>query len=381
MPVTWRLALTVALVAITAVGVVVNEVVATPTSGFSPIDYTTFAPHGVEILHGQWDSVFSDSIVQAGPIELLFWGIPAVLGVHGLIGWIAFSVFTCSLFAILFAFLAERLLRPLTPVWSTTLAVGIVAIASLVGLLASAISTGHPAEIAVPTMWIGSAVLARRGRPFAAATMLAATAGWELWGLLAVPVLLLAPRIDFRTVWRSAAGGILMLALIFLPFALLGPFEMFTFHWAIRVGTLAHLLFPDVTTFAWPLRLVQGVLAVGAGAVAALLTRDRPDAIWLPLLVVCVVRLFTDPVLAPYYGIPPVMMLLVGSAMSIAQRALVPFLACVVMLNVFVDVPLTVVTAAILVVLAVVITLVVARSGGAMRPVAVDVRGAPDPAK
>jgi hypothetical protein len=211
-------------------------------------------------------------------------------------------------------------------------------------------------------MWIGSAVLARRGWPFAAAAVMAATAGWELWGLLGVPVLLLAPRIGLRTIVRSALGGMLVLAILFVPFVLLGPFHMFEFQWPIRNGSLAHLLFPDAVSFAWPLRLIQGTLAVGAGAVAVRFTRGHPDAIWLPLLLVCVVRLFTDPVLAPYYGVPPILLLLIGATMSIAQRAAMPFVACLVMVNLFVDLPQTVITVGILVVLSLGTTVVVIQS-------------------
>lgn len=362
-PVRFRVPLTVGLVVLTAVGLVVNATVATPRTGFVPIDYDTFAQPGLDILRGHWGSVFTNSIVQAGPIELVFWGIPAALGVSGLFGWIAFGIVAGSLFAIAFAYLVERLLRPLSPTWSTTLAVGAAAFASISGILTSAISAGHPSEIAVPLMWIGSAVLARRGWPFPAAAVMAATAGWELWGLLGVPVLLLAPRIGLPTIARSALGGMLVLALLFVPFVLLGPFHMFEFQWPIRNGSLAHLLFPDAVSFAWPLRLIQGVLAVGAGAAAVWLMRGRPDAIWLPLLLICVVRLFTDPVLAPYYGVPPILMLLIGATMSIAQRAALPFVACLVMLNLFVDLPQTVITVGILLVLTLGIAVVVILRG------------------
>ncbi|MEO6116315.1 MAG: hypothetical protein ABIP33_08025, partial [Pseudolysinimonas sp.] len=184
---------------------------------------------------------------------------------------------------------------------------------------------------------------------------------WELWGLLGVPVLLLAPRIDLRTIARSALGGIVVLAVLFLPFALLGPFRMFSFAWPIDHNSLAHLLFPHLRTFPWPLRLTQGALAVGAGAVVARLTRSQPNAIWLVPLVVCAVRLFTDPVSAGYYALPPLLMILVGASFAIAQRSALVFASCLILTNVILDVPRSVVTTGILLGLVVVTVVLVVR--------------------
>ena len=360
-PISWRLPISVALLAVTAASLVMNAIIATPGSGPAPIDYTTFAPAGREILTGNWVGVFEDPIIQAGPFELIFWGIPFLLGVQGVTGWIAFGIIVGSLFVVAIAWLVERLLRPVTAWWSVPLALVVATVAALSGMIAAAISAGHPAEIAIPLMWIVGAVLARRGAPFAAAAVLAATAGWELWGLLGVPVLLLAPRIDPRTVWRSALAGIGVLAILFGPFVLLGPFHMFSFAWPIRTNSLAHLLVPHEATFPWPLRLTQGVLAVGGGAVVAVLLRRQRDAIWLVPLVVCAVRLYTDPVLAMYYGVPPLMMVLIGAVFAIARRSAIVFVACLLMVNALIDVPLNVVSMSILVILVAVTTVVTVR--------------------
>ena len=362
----------VLLVALTAAGVVLNTIVATPTVGSEPVDYPTFGQPGADILTGHWAGIFSDPIIQAGPFELIFWGIPFLLGVHGLIGWIAFGIVASSLFAVAAAVVAERLLRPLTPAWSTPLAVGVAAVAAVSGLLSASLAAGHPAEVAIPVLWLIAGALARRGQPLAAAAALAATTGWELWGLLGVPVLLLAPRVDLRTVWRSAVGGVLVIAVLFLPFALLGPFHMFGYGWVISSNSMAHLLFPTATSFPWPLRLIQAVLSVGAGAAVAWLIRRRPDALWLVPLVVCVVRLFTDPVLAGYYAVPPFLLLLVGVAFSIAQRALVPVLLGLVMVNVLIDVPLSLIPGGILVVLSAILAVVIIRRGRAGAVTGVD---------
>jgi hypothetical protein len=362
-PVTWHRAITVALVVLTALAIVVNAVVATPTIG-PPVDSDLFGPAGGHLLTGHWAGVFGDPIIQAGPLELVFWGVPFLLGIQTQLGWIIVSIVVGTLLSLAFALLAERLLRPLAPVWSVPMAILPALLAALTGQTAQAVATGHPAEYVIPLMWIGSAMLARRGSALAAAALLGATAGWELWGLLGVPILLLAPRIDVRTVWRSAVGGIGALLVLFAPFVLLGPFHMFSFSWPIYPNTLAHLLFPHDTTFPWPLRLTQGVLSVGGGALVAWLTRRQADAIWLVPLVVCAVRLFTDPVLARYYGIPLLMMILLGLVFAIAQRSLPVFIACLVMFNLLVDLELTVVTAGVLLALVIATSIVVVRGAG-----------------
>jgi len=155
--------------------------------------------------------------------------------------------------------------------------------------------------------------------------------------VLGAAVLLLAPRIDLRMLWRSAAGGLAAVAVIFLPFVLLGPFEMFSFHWTIYPGTLADLLFPHAATFTWPMRLVQAALSLGGGAAAALLLRRRTAAIWIVPLATCAIRLFLDPVDADYYRVPPIALVIVGMALAIAETSLPVFVAAVVLLNLVVD--------------------------------------------
>jgi hypothetical protein len=378
-PLAWRLPVTVVLVALMAAALVVFAIVSTPVSVPAPVDFTTFGPPGARILQGHWSGIFSDRIIQAGVIELIFWGVVSLLGFAGLTGaagvtaWIVFAIIVGSIFSILVALLAVRIVRPLSPTWSVPLGVGVAAVAALSGLTTSAIISGHPAELAIPLMWIIAAVLARRGSAVTAAAVLAATTGWELWGLLGVPVLLLAPRIDARTIVRSALGGIVVLTVLFLPFVVLGPFRMFSFAWDIRDNSLAHLLFPGLRTFAWPLRLTQGALAVGSGAVVARLTRRQANAIWLVPLMVCAVRLMTDPVLAGYYAVPPLLMILIGAAFAIAQRSAWVFASCLILINVILDVQPSVVSDGILVCLVVVTAVLVVRqdrrrSNGAADP-------------
>ena len=366
-PLTWRVPITVVLLVLMASGLVVFAIVDTPPAAPAPVDFGTFGPPGARILQGHWSGIFSDRIIQAGVIELIFWGVVHLLGFAGLTGtagliaWIAFAIVAGAIFSVLVALVAERIVRPLSSDWSVPLGVGVAAVAALSGLTTSAITSGHPAELAIPLMWIATALLARRGRPATAAAVLAATTGWELWGLLGLPVLLLAPRVDLRTVARWALGGIVVVGVLFLPFVLLGPFRMFSFAWTIRDNSLAHLIFPDLRTFAWPLRLTQGALAIGSGAVTARLTHRSPDAIWVVPLVVCAVRLFTDPVLAGYYAVPPLLMILIGAVFAIAQRSPWVFALCLVLLNVILDAAPSVLSDGILLCLVVVTAVVVIR--------------------
>jgi hypothetical protein len=356
----WRMPLTALFAALTIVGIVVNTLIATSIAA-QPLDYSLFAKPGAELLRGNWAGVYLDPIIQAGPFELAFWGIPSVLGLTSTAAWSTYEIVAGVLLSLALYLVGRWALRSVTVEWSAPLAAGVAAFAALGLVTTRAVSDGHPAEFAIPLMWVVAAQLSKGNRPLAAGAVLAATTGWELWGVLGLPVLLLAPRIDVRTIWRSALGGALAIAVLYLPFFVLGPMRMFSFTWRIYSGTLAHLIFPDIPSFSWPMRVAQGVLAVGVGAGVAMLLRRRADAIWLSLLAVCVIRLLVDPVLAGYYTIPPEMLTLLGAAFAVAQRRLVPLVLCVTMANVLTDFRLTLITAGILVVLTAITAIVVIR--------------------
>jgi hypothetical protein len=140
-----------------------------------------------------------------------------------------------------------------------------------------------------------------------------------VWGVLGAPVVLLAPRIRFV---RSAAAGAAALLVLWAPFVLAGPFQMFAFAWPVMERSLLHALDPGATAFPWSLRLLQAAVAVGAGAAVALLLRRR-DAAWGPWAVgvaVVAARLVLDPVLAAYYWFPA-LVCAVGAVVLAARRA------------------------------------------------------------
>ena len=359
----WRLPATIVLIVVTAGLLTVNAVLATPSRTPEAGDYPTFGPPGAAILTGHWGGVYADPIVQAGPFELIFYGIPNLLGISTDAQWIAFSIATSALAAVALAALTVWVIRPLIPVWAVPVAVAVAALASASGLTVGAMVAGHPAEIVIPLLWIVSAELARRGRPFAAGVVLGLTTGWELWGALGAPVLLLAPQLRARNLTRSGIGAVLVAVLPWVPFVVLGPFRMFAFAWFIYADTLPHLLFPGMAVFPWPLRLLQGALAVGSGVAVAVVLRRRRDAIWMVPLAICVVRLLMDPVLLAYYAVPPMMLIALGLALSIVQRRIAASVCCLVLYNVLVDFgKLTAFTSAALTAVALVLVIVLARS-------------------
>lgn len=336
-PPSWRWPLTGGFLALTPVVLTLVALASISNAFPQPVDVSAFAPAGAALLQGQWAGIFSDSFIQAGPFELAFWGVTELLQLHTALQWQLVVVVGSALAGLVFGVVVERILRPITPIWSPVLAAGATLLGALTAMLTTSISSGHPAEIAVPLLWLGSGMLARRDRPFTAAVLLSLSTGWELWGVLGAAVLLLAPRLDPRMLWRSTVGVLAPIAIVFLPFVLLGPFEMFSFHWTIYPGTFAELLFPHASSFSWPMRLVQAGLSLAGGAAAALLLRGRDAAIWIVPLASCAIRLFLDPVDADYYRVPPIALVIVGMAIAIAGRSIPTFLAAVVLLNLVVD--------------------------------------------
>ena len=333
-------------VLLTAFFVVVTAVTTT-LSGFRnayrdltpPIDYDVFGQPGHDILTLHWDRVFTDPILQAGPYELIFFGIPHLLGVQGPLGWGIFYTVGGSLLAAALAYVVLRLVRPIAPDTAAPIAAAVAALAAASDTIMLTMTSGHPAEVAVPIMWLVAAMLARSNRPFAAGAVLGLSLGWELWGILGAPVLLLAPRVRLRTVLLSAAGGLSALAVTFGGFLLAGPVTMFGFEWLVRDDSLVHLLLPDAETFSWPLRLIQATVSVGAGVLVAWFLRGSRDAVWLAPLAVCAVRLTTDPVIARYYFCTAIILTLAGLAIALAMRSLLRLIAAIVIWNASVGLP------------------------------------------
>jgi hypothetical protein len=250
-------------------------------------DSSRFVGAGQTLLSSHWSFAFASKFIQAGPLQLALFGS---IGRSG------------AALAVVLALTTTLLLL------ATADAVGVRSpvLISALGLLAVGIGFtrvgyewGHPADAVLPLIWGLSAVYARRGRIVRAGVLVGLSAGLETWGILGVAALSLAPR------WRDAGRGALVAsavpALLFLPFVLGGHFAMGTYDWPVRHPAFLSLLVPNGAAFGWPLRLLQGAIAVSAGIAAARLLRHSPHAPWIVPLAVVATRLLLDPLLLPYY--------------------------------------------------------------------------------
>lgn len=269
-----------------------------------PADVPYFVSAARLLFSSHWADTFADPSLQVGPLQLLFFGAGDRIGGLGLlavateVGVAALVVFTVG------RLLAGRLWRR-----EAQLAVGLAAVA--LGLTADAYGYGHPAQVAVPLLWILAALEVRSGRAVRGGTLLGLAAGLELWGVLGVPVLLLAP-----TVRRAFAGLVTQIAVtaaLYLPFVLAGNFRMFDHRWKIESGSLVHVLLGP-GGFPWTLRLVQGAAAVAVGTGIALALRRSPSALWVVPLAVIGVRLLLDPTLYSWYWLGLETVALLGAA-------------------------------------------------------------------
>ncbi len=185
-------------------------------------------------------------------------------------------------------------------------------LAVLTGLTRTGFASGHPADAALPLIWILAAADARRGDALRAGLLVGLCAGPETWGILGVAVLAFAPRRRDAAIGTVLAGGAALA--LFLPFMLGGHFAMLSLQWRVRPPAPISLFVAPGTPFTWPLRLVQAVAAVGAGVAVARLLRDSPDGLWAAPLAIVVARLLLDPLALSHFLAAPQGPVFVGAA-------------------------------------------------------------------
>lgn len=289
--------------------------------GLTPGEYTLFGPAGFSLLTGHWNHVYIDPKVQAGPLELFPYGIARVLGLHTEVQWFIF--YLLMLYAITFLLSLVIFL----PIYEVRGRLGrylpflVLGVALLGGFLPTDIVRGHPAESMIPLLWIVAACLSRERMFAAAGVVIALSAGFEVWGVLGVPVLFLAAR---PRILRAAIAAVITVAVIYLPFVLTGTFRMFEYHWFVSLGTLYRLLWPNLTAFPWTLRLAQAVLALAAGWGTALATRKGVYGIWLVPMAIISVRFVFDPLLDFYYWMAPATVAICALAATLYLRKWIP---------------------------------------------------------
>jgi hypothetical protein len=257
-----------------------------------PADLPYFAHAARTLFSGNWPDTFADPSLQVGPLQLLvialgdrLGGMAALDYVVGL-GLTALAVFT-----------AGRLLRRRPYRAASQLAFGLAVV--VLGLTAEAYSYGHPAQVAIPLLWVLAALDAREGRVLRAGTLLGLSAGLEVWGVLGFPVLLLAPA--FRLGLRGFAVQAAVTAALFAPFVLAGDFRMFDYSWRVEGWTLVRFFVAPGSEFPWGLRLLQGACALAVGAALALALRRTGRALWVVPLAIVAVRILFDPTVYSWY--------------------------------------------------------------------------------
>jgi hypothetical protein len=257
-----------------------------------PADLPYFAHAARTLFSSRWADTFADPSLQVGPLQLVLVGICDRIG--GL-GFLAYAVEIAL--AAFIVFVVGRLLRGRPHRVAFQTLAGLAAV--MLGVTADAYSYGHPAQVAVPLMWVLAALDAREGRTLRSGALLGLSAGLELWGVLGAPVLLLAPV--FRRVRGGLAAQVAVIGALYLPFVLGGDFRMFDYRWKVESWTLVHLLVPAGSDFPWGLRLLQGAVALIVGCAVALVLRRTERALWAVPFGIVATRVLLDPTLYSWY--------------------------------------------------------------------------------
>jgi hypothetical protein len=257
-----------------------------------PADLPYFAHAARTLFSSRWADTFADPSLQVGPLQLVLVGICDRIG--GL-GFLAYAVEIAL--AAFIVFVVGRLLRGRPHRVAFQTVAGLAAV--MLGVTADAYSYGHPAQVAVPLMWVLAALDAREGRTLRSGALLGFSAGLELWGVLGTPVLLLAPV--FRRVRGGLAAQVAVIGALYLTFVLGGDFRMFDYRWKVESWTLVHLLVPAGSDFPWGLRLLQGAVALIVGCAVALVLRRTERALWAVPFGIVATRILLDPTLYSWY--------------------------------------------------------------------------------
>jgi hypothetical protein len=269
-------------------------------------DVWLFAQAGGTLLSGNWLHTFHNSTVQAGPLELGLVGLAKKIGGNEMGFAIVLDV-SCT--AAVAAMAASFLRRPA--------ALALFGAGAFFLVLPGEAYLGHPAELLIPVLWLFAAREARRGNTTLAGALIGVSACFELFGILGVTVLALAPKL------RRCGPGVALCAAIpiaaLLPFMIGGDFHTFQYHWIILRGP-ARWLIGYGQQFTWPLRVVQGVIVVLAGASTARVVRGSPESVWIVPTVTVLVRIALDPITAAYYWDTPLVLLLLGTTQILQHR-------------------------------------------------------------
>jgi hypothetical protein len=285
-------------------------------------DLAFFVHSAERLFSSEWAATYSDPTLQVAPLQLLVLGaLDAVADAVGVSSTRLIGALFGAVVTALFWLIARRLLDGRGGRWALTAAV--LAPVAL-SYTFDAYRDGHPAQAIAPLLWVLAGFQLRTGRAWLAGVLIGVSAGFEVWGILGVAILVLASR-PLDAVRAFTVATLVPLALL-APFALAGDFGMFEYRWVVNGDTLLSLLVEPGTAFTWPLRVLQGATALLAGAGVAWSLRRSAAALWAGPLALVAVRLALDPVRYPWYWLALETLVLVGSVhfLSRLERISVP---------------------------------------------------------
>ncbi len=269
-------------------------------------DVILFAHAGEQLFGSDWADVYADPVLQSGPVQLALLGALShfsdAIGVS-LGAVLAYAVEIAAMAAVL------QILRRITASRGVLFLGGLAAL--VLGLSSSAYLDGHPAQLFIPLLWVLAGLVLRRGEPGWAGVLVGLSAGLELWGVLGICIFAAAPAV--RGAARGVAAAVGVTAALLAPFVLLGDFAMLEHEWSVASGTLLSVVAEPGSAYPWPVRALQAVAAVAAGAGVAWSLRRRSSVIWAAPLAAVFVRLVLDPVFYAAYWLAPLVLLLVAA--------------------------------------------------------------------
>lgn len=258
------------------------------------------------LIHGDLSRFFSEQSFL-GPVSLVLRAPFAALGGDDFLAQYRFGVFPCMLalgiVALALAYLAvERGAKT----WHGAILIAVVMFA---GPAANALRAGHPEELLTAALVLAAALTAARGKENATAVLAGTAIATKPWAALALVPIALATTRPLRTLFTSAATGVLLLA----PMALANTDA---FRDATRAANDIHRIRPlsvwwllksdgdlpgAVETGIRPALLAVSALLAWAAARRGTLTLERLLAL---LAFVFLLRAALDPGDNAYYHVP-----------------------------------------------------------------------------
>lgn len=286
-----------------------------------PTDLNIFEPYGRQILSGHLAGPYSVSLDQSGPLQLL----AAATAPPSMVLTVFKLAVLCAVWSGFISVGSMWLVRAVRRAAGKVSNSGLELIAGLVTavwVIGGDALGGHLAEMTIPVSWVLAGLAARRDRWVVAGLLLGTSVAWEPWGVLGLPIALLAP--DLRGAARATAVTLGTAVSCYLPFVMAGPFRMLQFQWQIAPDTLVHTLWPHMELFGWLPRLMQGGLCIAIGtAVAMSLRRQRgANAVWLVPVAILLMRFIFDPKQFDYYWVAAQVALVVGLGLTDVRRRL-----------------------------------------------------------